>query len=137
MASPAAFAARLKRRGRDVERNAAKVLRLAVRVAGEAVVENTPVDTGLTRSNWTASVDGPDLSPRGIRSVEATVGEMRTRVDGLGPDREVHIANGSDKIPWLGRLNRGSSTQAPMGFLRISVQIARIFLGQQRLLSRR
>jgi hypothetical protein len=38
---------------------------------------------------------------------------------------EVHIANGGDKVHYLEWLNRGSSRQAPAGFVRIAMDTAR------------
>jgi hypothetical protein len=38
----------------------------------------------------------------------------------------VHIANGGDKVQYLEWLNKGSSRQAPAGFVRIAMDIARV-----------
>lgn len=124
MARPEVFARRIRELATSVPLNAADVLRKAVKRAGSNVVKTTPVDTGLARSNWLASVGAPDLSPRSPRSQIATIQEINTVAATIRADSEVHIANGGDKVPYLERLNAGSSFQAPANFVRIALMLA-------------
>jgi len=102
---------------RSVRNSAISVIRVAA--------NTTPVDTMLAQSNWVASIGEPDLTPRPIRPRTDVVVEARTALPLEEIRRaifsrnvvEIHIANGGDKVPYLGKLNRGSSRQAPAGFV--------------------
>lgn len=125
MANPETFARRIRGIAEAVPANAAEILRKAVRRAGSNVVKATPVDTGLARSNWLASIGAADLSARSPRSQIATIQEINSTVADVPADSEVHIANGGGKVPYLERLNSGSSFQAPANFVRIAAMAAR------------
>jgi len=99
-------------------------------VAIRTVTRFTPKDTTLARSNWVANIGSPDLSERPIRPASEVVAEARTSLD-RGRIRaailsrnsvEIHIANGGDKVPYLATLDRGSSKQAPAGFVKMALQ---------------
>jgi hypothetical protein len=92
------------------------------------------VDTAFARSNWVASIGTPDLSLRAIRSINATVNEIKSVTANAKADEEIHIANGGDKAPYVKYLNEGSSFQAPANFARISLMKARGGLSTARLL---
>lgn len=122
----------------DVLGNAAKVLRKGAVRAGTNVVEATPVDTGLARSNWLASEESQDLSPRAPRTANATIAEIRQKVATIRYDSEIHITNGGSKVPYLRLLNCGWSRQAPTQFVRIAMLMAQAGLTEgERLLRRR
>jgi hypothetical protein len=102
-------------------RNARNTGISVVRVVSAA----TPVDTTLARSNWLAGVGTVDLSERRPRSRSDVINESRATLTHssiklaiLSHDEvQIHIANGGDKVPYLEWLNRGSSRQAPAGFV--------------------
>ena len=139
MAKPEVFARRMFDLAQGLPENAARVLRRGAISAAEAVVRATPVDTALARSNWLAGLGSPDLSARAPRSIDATIAEVRSKVQRAPPDSEIHIANGGDKVPYLELLNAGSSLQAPANFVRIAAMVARESLleGQRLLVVRR
>lgn len=137
MAAPEVFAARIRALAEGVPREAARILAGTANAAGRSVVRDTPVDTGLARSNWVASLGSPDLSDRGIRSRTATISEITSVTGGVRHDGEIHISNGGDKIPYLKFLEDGSSTQAPEGFMGFALVMAREFLKNARILTRR
>ena len=95
----------------------------------QTLARTTPKLSGLARSNWLASVGSLDLSDRPIRSPAEVVKEARTMLDLVAIRRaissrdevSIHIANGGEKVPYLGVLNRGSSTKAPAGFVRMAL----------------
>jgi len=79
----------------------------------------------FSQSNWIANIGSADLSVRPIRPRTEVIAEARTSLS-LGKIKseifsrdlvEIHIANGGEKVPYLGKLNRGSSTKAPAGFV--------------------
>jgi hypothetical protein len=93
------------------------------------LARTTPKKTGLARSNWLAKIGSPDLSDRPIRAPIDVVNEARgalnleviRRVILSRDEVSIHIANGGEKVPYLGLLNRGSSQKAPAGFVRIAL----------------
>ncbi len=121
MAKPAVFARRIRELAEAVEPRTGEAQALVAARAGKSVVTNTPVDSALARSNWVASGDQPDLSERPPRSAQQTVDEIEQRVSAIaafGRGQDIHVANGGEKVPYMGRLDAGSSTQAPAGFVR-------------------
>jgi len=78
---------------------------------------------GLARSNWLVAVGkgAIDLSRRDPRPENETIREGAYQISRVTADDEVSIANGGNKVPYLGLLNRGWSFQAPAGFVKIAV----------------
>jgi hypothetical protein len=106
---------------RKIEDNAGEIVEDTSISVGKAVVAATPVLTGFARSNWVASKGSvPNMMRRPARGQVETVEEIRTAVNGVGADGTVTIANGGEKVPYLGRLNAGSSAKAPAGFVKIA-----------------
>jgi hypothetical protein len=103
----------------------ASILGKTANRAGRHLVQDTPVDTAFARSNWVASIGTPDLSLRAIRSINATVNEIKSVTANAKADEE---------IPYVKYLNEGSSFQAPANFARISLMKARGGLSTARLL---
>jgi hypothetical protein len=114
--------------GAQVAENADKVVRKVALAADQIVVLATPVDTGRARANWIASLDaassdvkdGP--SSPGAGANEA-LQQARSSVKHYDGDRNasVHITN---NLPYISKLNDGSSAQAPANFVRTAVQAA-------------
>lgn len=135
MARPEVFARRIRRIAESVPVNASRILQKAVVRAGSNVVKLTPVGgpptsphdphPGLARSNWVASLNAPDLGERSVRSEGSTINEIEAVAKMAPHDSEVHIANGGPKVPYLGLLNNGYSTQAPANFVRLALIMAR------------
>lgn len=139
MATPDVFARRIRALAAAVEPRAGEAQAVVAARAGTTVVRNTPVDTALARSNWVASADSPDLSERAPRSRQETIDEIKSRTSAIaafGRGQDIHIANGGDKVPYLARLDAGSSTQAPAGFVREAAQAGVAALNNFRILRR-
>lgn len=90
----------------------------------ETLVQDTPVDTGEAISNWLVgrgrprrSIIKPHFPGKGGSTARAnrlaTVKEASRRVR-AGKTRPIWISN---NVPHMEFLNRGSSTQAPAGFI--------------------
>jgi hypothetical protein len=115
------------------------------RAVHEKLIEATPVDTGAAMSNWPVSLDAPiaetnpphAMSPRGAMIADEwthAVDPETTRAANLPMSQEqreavltdtkpgdvVFIAN---NLPYIKRLNAGSSTQAPAGFVEAAVLV--------------
>lgn len=97
---------------------------------------------GLAKANWVASVGAPDFSWRSHTRTEndaiAAIQVMAHRHVRFFVDAEIPfiIANGGDKVPYLGLLNDGSSRQAPAGFVKRAVLVGVVVAQQARLLAR-
>jgi hypothetical protein len=117
----------------SVEQNVEKTVRKVALVVDSVVVLATPVDTGRARSNWTVTLDNaaegvrePYSPGEGLGTGEganaqaalnqgmATVAQYRS-----SNNSSIHIAN---NLPYIERLNDGSSAQAPAGFVQKAVQ---------------
>lgn len=117
------------------------VAEVGERVHG-AIVLATPVDRdpnadGLrAQSNWLVSINSADFSLAPLRSENETIhaGQAVLRGVRLLASDEVVIANGGSKVPYVGRLNAGSSTQAPAGFVEAAIQAGARAAAEVRLL---
>ena len=118
---------RMEEHFRIIAENANSVVaELAVSFA-EDVSEATPVDTGAAEYSWNVTKNsGPVFvsedsvvitNPSGVRAqARAAVGKTAQRAD---------VTNGAT---YIGKLNNGTSTQAPAGFVRTALaqSIARL-----------
>lgn len=100
------------------------IARLALNVTA-LLVRDTPVDTGWARANWVPSIGTPRSRTAGTRAAaEAGQIDRGPQVNGqaavagykLGP--RIHITN---NVPYINRLNSGSSRQAPAGFVQSAI----------------
>ncbi len=137
MASPKVFARRMEALARGVTSNVADIKAKAAVAIGKKLVKTTPVDTALARSNWVASPNSPDHSVRSIRSESETVADITASVKGIDSETEIHIANGGQKVPYLEKLDAGSSSQAPAGFVAESKSAGLRAIERGRVLKRR
>jgi hypothetical protein len=125
------FAKRMSRVAVRVEGNAERAVKDCAQAVLRSAVENTPVDTGLARSNWTPELDRafeglfPARVP-GTRGSTADANSAATIEAGaptidafdIHANREIHITNNAGHIQ---ALNDGHSRQAPAGFVQIAV----------------
>jgi hypothetical protein len=123
MATASDFERRLGRLATKVAKNADTVVRKVAMAIDSAVVMATPVDTGRARANWIAALNAAsetstDETDKGGGSAIAQAAGV---VAGYNRDKdtEVHITN---NLPYIGRLNDGSSFQAPANFVSIAVR---------------
>lgn len=77
----------------------------------------TPVATGRTRGNWRVGINKPDLHTD-INAFDPTgengAAEAREIARNIKAGDQVFITNA---LPWVKRLNAGSSKKAPAGFI--------------------
>jgi hypothetical protein len=95
------------------------VLGLALEVHGN-LVEATPVDTGHARVNWTPTVAAPARA-------EIEGADPSSAVDpvaAFGPASPGDAMFITNNVPYIRRLNEGSSPQAPAGFVEKAVEEA-------------
>lgn len=125
------FAKQIDRIAVRVEGNVERAVKDCAQAVLRSVVENTPVDTGMARSNWTLELDrafeglfqarvpgkgGSTAEENAAAAVEA--GAATIEAFDIGRNGSIHITN---NLPYIGPLNDGHSKQAPTDFVRIAV----------------
>lgn len=98
------------------------VLDIVANLQASPTKGGTPVKTGWARANWIATPTVPSSSPVGTRH-SVSGGPARSSVAKLiatyrleaGP---VYVVN---SVPYITRLNQGSSDQAPAGFVQVAI----------------
>jgi hypothetical protein len=97
--------------------------------------KRTPVDTGWARANWKVTADPgeslavaanrPEKDAAGAATVSAAMTASNASIGGLAvkPAKgtaatPIFIANG---VPYIGRLNKGHSKQAPSGYIQAGI----------------
>jgi hypothetical protein len=128
----AAVSRRLNQYAEAVATNSERVVHHMAVAIVEDVTEDTPVDTGKARSGWNATQGGPRfLTDPDIIPVEAVIARAETQVS-----KRATSASVSNGVHYIGKLNNGSSAQAPAGFVRAAVTKAIMKLDGVRLLRR-
>jgi hypothetical protein len=102
-----------------VETVAEDIFGLALEVHGN-LVEATPVDTGHARINWTPTL----VAPSRVEIPGADPGAAVDPVAALGPASPGDAMVIANNVPYIRRLNEGSSPQAPAGFVEKAVEAA-------------
>ena len=124
MADPQALAIR-----RDLDRLAERTVKKITLDITANLIETTPVDSGWARANWIPSVTKPTQETDGTRE-QAQSGSVKTGLQRAGqarvagyqfPQGAVFIAN---NVPYILKLNDGTSTQAPSGFIEQAIEKA-------------
>jgi len=86
----------------------------------------TPVATGWARANWIANVATPRTDTVG--SPENTTAAEAEQAASTGSVLAYKLASGpvyiSNNVPYIIRLNEGSSKQAAPGFVQAAIQLA-------------
>lgn len=85
------------------------------------IVERTPVQSGRARGNWNASTNKEDVSTSTFTdpSGQSTIASIKNVAYRSDSKDDLYLANG---LPYIGVLERGSSTQAPRGMVAITVE---------------
>lgn len=92
------------------------VKKLAGFTVWNGLTQKTPVDTGRARAAWNLAIGEADLSvpPEGYHAtpMPPALGEVAPGVPVIA----------SNNLPYIGELEKGHSTQAPAGFVAMTVQ---------------
>lgn len=132
MANLGQFAKNIRQRAVTVERNVNEAVRKVALVVDRELVLSTPVDTGRARSNWLVNVGSPNtdkIEPyvkgeggsSATANVQAALAQAESAVQKRKPQQDIYISN---NLPYIGKLNEGSSAQAPAQFVETAVQAA-------------
>jgi len=130
----------------QVGENVNRAVRKVALAVDQSVVLSTPVDKGPARSNWLVSLGSPrgDQIPAYAPGERLGVNEQSNAAAALAQGssvvgvrkegQDIFITN---NIPYIGKLNDGSSAQAPANFVEKAVMEAReIVKGTRVLVSR-
>lgn len=124
----------MNRRSEQLTRGVDRVVKnVSLRVTTN-VVQDTPVDEGRAKSNWIASVGSPrfeDVEPYFPGQAGSTAGEnedaaianAQAAISSRRPGQPIYVTNtvgSDDDDPYIGKLNRGSSAQAPSRFVQLA-----------------
>jgi hypothetical protein len=88
------------------------------------LVQRTPVDTGRARSNWLASLGNPKTEAVEATQAAQALGRNSSIISKFNVllNKTVFIAN---NLPYITRLNEGSSNQAPAGFVDDAIMVTK------------
>lgn len=142
MATMRGFSKRIKAIADGVDKNASTMMRKTVITVASSVALRTPVDTGRARANWQTQIgsaasgviSGFAAGSKGSTGAAAVAVatnkavQVMSRYDRSGVD--VYISN---NLPYIGRLNQGSSKQAPAGFIEAAIQAGQNAIRKSRL----
>ena len=100
------------------------------------IVKRTPVDTGRARGNWQATIGAPagGITDQLDPTAALALAKGQAALAGFRPGPSIFIVN---NLPYIVRLEYGSSGQAPGGMVRITARewrakVARIAQGMAR-----
>ena len=122
-------------------------MKRAAVAADQTAVLKTPVDTGRARSNWVVSIGVPRTdAPKSAKGPRGGQGRRGVKTDATNEALEdgratilgYKLGKGgifiSNNVPYIGRLDAGSSAQAPQGMTSAAIKAAQKQLGDARLL---
>ena len=130
MSSIPAFVNNMTKLSAAVTHNADLAVKAAARSVTKKVIEGTPVDTGKARSNWQVSLGSPRntvLTPyapgRHLGKGEATnaAAAFQKAAGTIAGRRRGQVVIIQNNVGYIGRLNKGSSKQAPTNFVESAV----------------
>lgn len=154
MATLLQFSRNIRKRGSQIENNSAALVKKVAKRTLKSLVEGTPVDKGVARSNWRVSLGNPTRSVipayapgrklgigesqnarAAIQAGFAMINQLRVGAKfGTGQaGSAVFITN---SIPYLDRLRNGYSAQQPNDWVQVALQEAQGEIATTRLLNR-
>lgn len=114
------FSSDLKKFADKTEKNAEKLVRGTSLAMFSSVIKRTPVKSGRAKGNWQTDVSKPAtgtlerLDPSGNQAIQEAV--QKTRPFKLG--QSIYMVN---NLPYIQKLENGSSKQMPSGMVKITV----------------
>ena len=143
MATFRQLANRLRTQTKRIDQFGDRVKREVASAVVRDLAYNTPVDTGEHVSNWRVGIGVP---PQGViepyapgsggdtrgANARAAVGAARAALKASRPGIPVYVSNAA---PAIVRLNNGSSSQEPAGFVERAMIVGRLAAKKVRALS--
>lgn len=122
----------MRKREREFLLGVNRVSRDAAAAAGDSAVTHTRVDTGLARSNWSATIGVPatTIRPPYAPGAKLGIGEQGNRLGAITQHRAVlagwNALKGpmfiTNNLPYIGFLNFGGRNLAPGNMLALARQ---------------
>lgn len=130
-------------RSRQIETIVVGIDRLTARVVTKIaldvtanLIEDTPVDTGFAQANWIPSVGRANRADPGVRDRARVPGARARQAAGQVEVAAYRLEQGrvfvSNNVRYIRRLNDGSSSKAPRGFVQRAVRKAVSTAGRTR-----
>lgn len=109
----------------ELEGAAAKVIKALTLEATAEIVEATPIATGWARANWVPKIGEAESIAR-PRQIDELGGAQARQQQGLaevatGYDLNRGVVSIANNVPYIKRLNEGSSKQAPAAFVQMAI----------------
>ncbi len=122
--SPAQYAALSEKRAKQFEIKASDAVAEMAVTAGTTIATETPVDTGRARANWhSGATDNDEPIFKGEdKTGSVSIQRIVKAANAKKPRQSIFLYN---NLPYIGRLNAGSSDQAPAGFVEKAIAKAR------------
>lgn len=112
------FVTDLEKYAKKTGKNVEKVFRGTVLQMSNAIILKTPIDQGRARGNWQASIGKPKIGEIDRLGANASIGEVASVSQTVKIGQVFFLSN---NLPYIKRLEEGSSTQAPSGMLAVTV----------------
>ena len=123
------FGADLSRFAKKFDADIKTVVRKISFEAFKRIILRTPVDIGRARANWGIAAGRPVtmLIDAGDKSGAATLTTTAEGVQVWDCEGSIFMTN---NLPYIGKLEYGSSTQAPQGMVRITLEEMQAWIQQ-------
>lgn len=82
-----------------------------------SIVLGTPRDTGRAQGNWQTTTDAPADGELDRVGIAGPIADAASNAGGAG--KKTYITN---NLPYIFKLEHGSSTQAPAGMVRLNIE---------------
>ena len=127
-----ALGKKLRGRARAIEPNVWRIMVVMANAMGASVIRSTPVDTGRARSNWRVGIGqapgkviapyspGHKLGIGETANADAAIAKIKSTL--ANPRRKPHNIYLKNNVHYIGKLNRGHSSQAPSQYVQKAVR---------------
>lgn len=154
MATLFQFSRNIRSHGSKIENNSVLLTQRVAKRTLRSLVDGTPVDEGVARSNWRVSLGNPTrsvipaYSPGRHLGIDERTNAAATIQAGIGKINLLRVGTKrgtgqagqavfiSNSIPYLDRLRGGSSAQQPNDWVAVALLEAQAEVIQTRLLTR-
>lgn len=136
------FSRRMQVVGDRIVRNTNQSVRRVALAVDQALVMGTPVDKGIARSNWRvglgqapegtlpAYAPGEKLGIGESANASAAMAHAQEMISRRQPGQDIYIVN---NVHYIGKLNEGSSAQAPANFVEQAIQVGAAVVPETRI----
>jgi hypothetical protein len=113
----------------EVEGKIVQITRMIGLEVLKRVILKTPVDTGRARGNWFVAIGAPSAAVNGKpdKTGQGALNAGSAVITGLTEAQAIYLTN---NLPYIGRLEAGSSQQAPAGMVAITIAELDAFFSQ-------